>query len=587
MGPRYLAFVGPDTQVAALAPHAARLAERHRFECVLRAAETLVFASPQGSVAVGPAGLILGTLFRQAHGAARSRAIDTAEAARILASPDRLLRDYWGAYLAILPERGGPGAALLRAPFGELGCYYWTDGALVVAASDVLLLGEWAGQTPAIDWDALARYLISAEPRTGATCLKGIRELTGGERLTTGSGVVSVSPRWSPWEFTARMDEAQRFEDAAEAVHATASDCVGRWGREFQRVLVGISGGLDSSIVAASLARAQARFECVTFVTADPMGDERPFARAVADHLGVPLAEAFREPGGIDLTATNAAHLPRPTGRSFAQESERIGLSVAREIGADAIFRGGGGDNVFCYLQSVRPVVDRIRAQGWGPGTLESLLDICRLTGCSLATAFRRTWAQRRRAPHYRFPGDATLLSCELAARAGDTAPHPWLEPPPGTLPGQAAHVALVLAMANHMEPLAPEIAMPLLSPLMSQPLVELCLTIPSWLWCRGGNNRMVARRAFAGDLPAEVIQRRGKGTPDSFVIEVFEANRRLIGERLESGLLAGQGLLDLAAIRAALADTRPVSDHGYSRLVQLVDVEAWARSWARARATR
>ncbi|MCW3835024.1 asparagine synthase-related protein [Sphingomonas canadensis] len=575
---RYLAFVGPPEQLAALDRHAARFAQGHGLECVLDASGARVFASGGRAIGTGPGGVILGTLFPREPGTAPISALDPATAGRLARDSGALITGHWGAYVAI--QAGSGTASLLRAPLGELGCYYWSDGALVIAASDMALLAGWAGQVPAVDWEAVGRHLLASELRTAATCLSGIRELPGGERLTIGAGELRTETLWSPWCFIAPPHALRSYEDAAAALHATATDCVGRWGGRFGRVLVGLSGGLDSSIVAASLAQAHVPFDCVTFVTDDAMGDERPFARAVAAHLGVTLVEVFRELRGIDLSRSNAAHLPRPTGRAFAQESERIGLAAARACGADAIFRGGGGDNVFCYLQSVRPIVDRIRSEGWGSGVLESALDVCRLTGSSFGTVAACTLRQLRRPARYPFPAETSLLARERAAAVEEVPPHRWLEPPPGTLPGKAAHVALLLAMANHMEPLAPELGMPLLSPLMSQPLVELCLGIPSWWWCRGGNNRMVARRAFAGDLPVSVIARRGKGTPDAFAIALFEANRAQLRELLLDGLLARHGLIDAVAVEAALADQRPIAGHGYSRILQLADVEAWARSW-------
>jgi asparagine synthase (glutamine-hydrolysing) len=106
-------------------------------------------------------------------------------------------------------------------------------------------------------------------------------------------------------------------------------------------------------------------------------------------------------------------------------------------------------------------------------------------------------------------------------------------------------------------------------------------------LWCSGGNNRAVARQAFADVLPSAIIDRRGKGSPDSFVIEIFEANRGALQALLEDGLLASHGLLDSDRVRAVLADTAPVRGSAYGRVMQLADVEAWARSWTERRPPR
>ena len=55
---------------------------------------------------------------------------------------------------------------------------------------------------------------------------------------------------------------------------------------EIESVVVTVSGGLDSSIVGALAAKHFRQVTFLTFFTADPYGDERPFARALAEGKG-------------------------------------------------------------------------------------------------------------------------------------------------------------------------------------------------------------------------------------------------------------------------------------------------------------
>src|SRR3546814_11360303 len=68
--------------------------------------------------------------------------------------------------------------------------------------------------------------------------------------------------------------------------------------------------------------------------------------------------------------------------------------------------------------------------------------------------------------------------------------------------------------------------------PLMSQPIVEACLSVPSWEACRGGIDRSFARRSFARDLPASVIERRVKGGPDQFALPILRTQLPTIRAR-------------------------------------------------------
>jgi len=146
------------------------------------------------------------------------------------------------------------------------------------------------------------------------------------------------------------------------------------------------------------------------------------------------------------------------------------------------------------------------------------------------------------------------------------------------TATGARAHLRLIQAAQHHVHGLDDPLRF---SPLFSQPLVETCLAIPSWVWCQGGINRAPARAAFAAELPAAITGRVAKAGPDTVMRAVFARDRARLRAMLHDGLLAGQGLLDLAAIDAALALDPQADDDRIYRLLDLVEAEAWARSWS------
>lgn len=219
-------------------------------------------------------------------------------------------------------------------------------------------------------------------------------------------------------------------------------------------------------------------------------------------------------------------------------------------------------------------MADRLRREGIGRASITTAADIARLTDSSLPTvlarAMRRAWL---RSPTYRWPVDARFLSTEAVARAGPPA-HRWLAAPRHALPGSAAHIGLMIAVEGLLE--TADGAIPEWAPLVAQPLVELCLSIPSWQWYEDGHNRAIARRAFCHRLPAEIAWRRDKGSPDGFVARLFEANRQILRELLLDGRLAGEGLLDRDALQRSFAREGPVKGHDHNRLLRIADVEAW-----------
>ncbi|MDQ8757406.1 asparagine synthase-related protein [Sphingosinicella sp. LHD-64] len=535
-----------------------------------------VLASPDCPVLpLAGEGAILGALFHRHGPARRIDALAPDEAAGLLEGRGaRLLKSCWGGYVALLCGPGPP--RVLRDPSGALPCYVARLGPAPLFASDAALLCTAARLRPVVDWPALARHLHANGLPVAETALEGVGELLAGFARDGDE----TAPCWSPWNHVASAlppDPVQLAERLARCVTA----CVGAWTAPFPRLLLSVSGGLDSSIVAACLAGTTHEIRCLTMYSDDPRGDERPYARALCAALGLSLRETRYDRGDVDIAEPLNAHLPRPVGRTQALAYERAHLVAARAYGIDAFVTGHGGDNVFAHSQSASPIVDRYLREGLGTGLFHTLVDTCRLTGCGPLDAARRALHLRRRWPRpYRWHVSPDLLHPDLLAGLGATRPgHPWLAPPPGALPGQLAHIAGLLRSQQSLEPMRAARA-PVLHPLLSQPVVELCLAIPSWAWRAGGIDRAVARRAFAGRLPDAIVSRRVKGGPDGFSAALIHACRAPIRERLLGGRLAAQSLVDRAALEAVLAEERPMPEDAPVRLQELLVAEAWLDHW-------
>jgi len=117
---------------------------------------------------------------------------------------------------------------------------------------------------------------------------------------------------------------------------------------------------------------------------------------------------------------------------------------------------------------------------------------------------------------------------------------------------------------------------LPMVNPLMSQPIVETCLRIPSWFFCMGGENRSIARKAFESHLPDSILHRRTKGGPDGFLQRLVERNRNKIRDMLLGGHLAAVNLIDRSSVENAIKLEGHRNNAMHFRILELVDVEAW-----------
>src|SRR3546814_17538454 len=105
-----------------------------------------------------------------------------------------------------------------------------------------------------------------------------------------------------------------------------------------------------------------------------------------------------------------------------------------------------------------------------------------------------------------------------FADKAARPVEHPWLNAPAEAPPGQVGHISMILRAMTPIEHRDKELAVPMISPLLSQPVIEASLGLPSWAACEGGVDRSAARRAFAGVLHPRVVGRQGKGSPNRSV---------------------------------------------------------------------
>lgn len=524
--------------------------------------------------------VVIGRLFDRA-GPSPVAAISDGVSARLIASPDRLVEEYWGAYLAITAAADDFRA--LRDPTGLMPCYVGEFEDSIFLASDVATLLAARGAPSRVDWDRTFEFLQAPGIRRRATCLEGIEELPQGVLTGFGGGERSERRLWTPWTFT---DAERRIssDQAVAALRDSVCSSIAAMGGEFDNIVVGMSGGLDSSIVCAALAAAGQRFTALTMYSDDPSGDERAYARLVASKTGAPLHEHRYSAEQIDLSKPVSAHLPRPVGRPFMQEIERAYRTEVAAQGYDAIFTGNGGDNVFCYLHSAAPVVDRLRSAR--RGVARTFVDMCRITQCDLATMARATLSLLvRRSPRAPDP-DLRLINAHRQGAEWTPALTPYLQEAvdcqdiAASLPGKRAHVDLLVRIQNHVEGYERSLLPPAIPVLLAQPIVETCLRIPTWDWCRGGINRAIAREAFGAALPAPVIARRSKSGPESLIAEVFELGRPVLRDMLLGGALRENRIIEAAAVEAALDDPAVTRGQLLYRLLELAEAEAWARSW-------
>jgi asparagine synthase (glutamine-hydrolysing) len=543
---------------------------------IFEAGDLVVFASPETEYLLfgEDRGLLIGRLFRGVDPGKRVETLSLSESRHAGWSGGKsLLSDMWGGYAALLRDDGK--VVLLRDPSGAIPVHLCAIDDVHCFFSHAELAQDLGLEGRDVDEEFLRQWLSFPFLRTKRTGIAGVEELLPGTSRTVNGDQVSIAPIWTPWKVASTAGQFGDFEEAARQVRAVALGTVGVQLAGLGQPILELSGGLDSSIVAACLAAAGQPFRAVNFATSLPDGDERDYARIVANALGVRLAEIGEDPRALDLGPGVGRGL-RPSLSPVLQPLNRAFAVHAQHVGADHFVTGAGGDNLFCYLTTATPFLDATRALGLAK-SLGVLRDVAELGNCTIWTALN--YAIRKRLALARRPvwkRDERFLAPKAVAAVPDD--HPWLDAPHDMPPGKVEHVVSLVRAQHFLEPEYPS-GEAIIHPLLNQPLIELCLSIPTWFWLRGGRNRAVARAAFADLLPEEIILRRTKGRLESMCARAYETNRERLAGLLLDGELAKRGLLDLSRLESYLRVASPPRDVDYFRIFDLASLELWLRS--------
>ncbi|OYW48227.1 MAG: hypothetical protein B7Y36_11095 [Novosphingobium sp. 28-62-57] len=491
--------------------------------------------------------------------------------------PDLLLAHCWGNYLALHMSKNGRPAWLLRAPLGHLPVYTAAVAGKLWVSSHVPVLAPACSAKPQIDWTFVAKHLAFQHLKTVQTGLIGIEELLGGQWLDFAVEPARRTTAWSPGKFVRPDIEIADFADANRRLADSIDEAVRCLAGE-GKVLLELSGGLDSSIIASALTTCEAQALAVSLSTGSAESDERIYAQAAADAAGIPLE--LREVGISNLVGPARSREARPGLPIILEAADAVLAKKGKALAITAFFSGAGGDCVFATPNAAGAAADAAIRSGWAAmSTWRTIEALARYHNASVWSVAGRAWQQARGANERgEWPRTCGYLA-DTVHFAG--APlHPWLTETISMLPGKRDHVHAILASLAHVDGYPRHAIAPTRFPLLSQPVVETALRIPSWLWVEGGQDRAVARAAFANRLPDLIRDRRSKGALDGYALAAIEQQTRELLPFLLDGHLARQGLLDLARVESALRQRARRADPRAHLLLPLIDTESWLRAW-------
>lgn len=536
-------------------------------------------------------GVVLGKLFNSDLDKAcvpEKLMFDDDHSAAILYSRGRWLIDHrWGRYVAFLKNRETRSLYVLRDPTAALPCFMTTFNGVTIWFSyteDCLAL---LSKDFSINWRYLAVHCCYPTlVRSHATATDDIWEVQSGECWETrADGTVQKTLYWDPVRI-AQEKRIECLEEAVPALRYTIERCIWAWMSCYDKAMHALSGGFDSSLIAFCMNSAPFPFDVKYFTFFNsllPTGNETKYAELIAHRFGRELVKYEEKAWEIHLDAVlNIPRSANPWDTQYCVTHSHTELQIAREHGANALFFGVGGDQVF-YQGPVEKIIgDYVYYHGLGKLLFPIALQVARRTSCSvwslLRDALREGFAPRWDLAS--FGRKTELIVSEVAEAAAHDKHlwHVWLQQAQGLPLGRIRHILELSCQQNFYDPIAPPNAPERVWPLMSQPLFKRVLEIATWVLAAQGYDRFAVRSAFSRDLPSEIVWRRHKGVITQLFQELLRHNADFLREFMLDGCLVKE-ILDRRKVEQALRGGRASLAVEAADIVAIyLGIEAWAR---------
>jgi asparagine synthase (glutamine-hydrolysing) len=451
-------------------------------------------------------------------------------------------------------------------------------------ARSVLLV---SGLEPELDEERVPEYLFQRYVDAPRTLFRGIRKLRPGHLLIYDRERIHERAYW-------QLDPTRPEPLEPEELRELVQDSVRR--RLMSDVPLGVllSGGVDSTAVAALMHRAGARdFATFTIGFADPLYDERPWAKLTAERLGTRHHELEVDPAGF------AQALPRLAwyrDEPIAEPSEVPLLLLAELAGSHVkvVLSGDGGDEVFGGYPKYR--AEQILRRG----------------GKAAVFAFRAAGSIAARRPsHRRLARAMETVSIDdpllrwaswfrsFSAPELDRLLVPELRPTPESL---TEPLRELLAPYNALDPTRKMLVGDFLTylpdnmlargdkvlmaaslegrmPLLDHRVIERVSNLPGSARAGLRQAKAILRKAVEDIVPPEILRQPKRGFPVPVARMLLDDPQRSLERLLLSDRTLDRGLYDRAELRALVSGSNGYGSERELKLFTAAALELWLRT--------
>jgi asparagine synthase (glutamine-hydrolysing) len=477
---------------------------------------------------------------------------------------------------AVLDRRRGE-VLLARDRMGIKPLHYAIAGKRLVFASELKAMLLDPELRRGIDPAALDDYLAYEFVPSPASIVRGTSKLQPAHTLTfsVADGTHRLRRYWSPELGVGEARPGRSLDEECEALRSVLRESVRKELISDVPLGVFLSGGIDSSAVAAMMTQLGGEVKSFSVGFADRSFDESGYARQVARHLGTEHRELTLEPSMLlDLIPRLPRLLDEPLGDASIIPTYLLSEFTRRHV--KVALGGDGGDELFAgypTLQAHRLATYYMKApRVLREGLVEPAVRRLPVSRSNLSFDFRaKRFVAAAGYPtgerHQRWMGSFSaeqriaLLSHETrqqlsadGSRAPDFGQAAYADPLNHVLAMDMRlylenDILVKLDRASMMASLEGRV------PLLNNDFVEFATHLPMNMKLRRLRSKFLLKRALRGVLPEQILNRPKKG----FGIPVAEWFRGPLKEQMLSVLsperITRKGFFDAGEIQHLIDD--------------------------------
>lgn len=498
--------------------------------------------------------------------------------------PKNLCTGYWGRYAGIFFNKTSQKLQLVRDPQGLFTIFYKITKDFIIFSTELALIYESLEAKPSLDLTFFAEYVIAANNALPTTPFEGINELAPGTAL-------SIDP-YGKYEYTLLWDPSHlsgvfiHNEDSFEReLLVTLKKCLQAWTINTDAVCVELSGGTDSTgimlLLHAILPEGKKIIAVNNIDSQTVSTNEIQYAKEVADTCNAEIYYAdMSNFSPFDTLPHNWLPNKPSTTWWYYGLKQKI-FEIAKSHHCNEIMDGQGGDHIFLApapissladlyldqgLQNFRPILNELASMNrtpWLPLIVNTFKEVLGY--------YKKSRVSEKVDTQFLEEGFAEHLKRHDFFLKDILNKHH---------PGKAKHIEAIYDAVRFSYGNNSFLSGAITHPLLSQPIIELALKIPTYQSFKDGFDRIFFRRAISRIQKPKALWRRSKGGTTGTVVKSCMAHHKYIMETLLNGKIVQSGIINKKWLDNQLERIEHGQNENLWPILQLLTCQRWIDHW-------